>query len=221
MSKKTRKMKLKNLVWLFVLACFIGYIIEILFCMVWYGKIENRQGVIYGPFIPIYGVGAIILYLVANPVFKRGWFFTFVVSALACGGIEFIGSYFEELLFGTRSWDFNNHFLNINGRTSVPMMLSWGVLGCAYIKWIYPFIYEMIDNFKLTQSNIVCVTVVAFFLVNFTISGLAVDRWMERIQGQEPESYVDVFLDNVYTDSRMEFVYTKTKPIIKTDTTDN
>ena len=52
-----------KLVWIFVIGCIIGFIVETLWCYVRWGKIESRKGLIYGPFTPIYGFGGVLLTL--------------------------------------------------------------------------------------------------------------------------------------------------------------
>lgn len=58
MKDAKMQFNLKRIIWIFGVACFIGYIIEMLFCIVVHAHIESRQGVIFGPFTPIYGVGS-------------------------------------------------------------------------------------------------------------------------------------------------------------------
>ena len=49
--------------WVFFLGCIIGVVVETLWCLATKFYIENRSGVIYGPFNPVYGVGAVVLTL--------------------------------------------------------------------------------------------------------------------------------------------------------------
>ena len=50
-----------KLFWVFFIGCFIGVILEVLTCMVTLHKIESRNGLIYGPFNPVYGFGAVVM----------------------------------------------------------------------------------------------------------------------------------------------------------------
>ena len=47
----------------------------------------------------------------------------FLIGALGGGAVEYILSVLEELVLGTRSWDYSAYFLNIGGRTTLPYML--------------------------------------------------------------------------------------------------
>ena len=46
--------------WIFVIGSLLGYIYEIIITYFKLGHFENRQGLIYGPFIPVYGIYIIL-----------------------------------------------------------------------------------------------------------------------------------------------------------------
>lgn len=46
-------------------------------------------------------------------------------------------------------------------------------------------------------------------LSSITISGLAVERWVERIEGEPQISQIDVHFDKFYDNELMEFIYPK------------
>lgn len=202
----------KKTIWLFVVACFIGYVIEMLFCVLVFGKLESRQGVLFGPFTQVYGIGAVVMCFTVIPLSRlfRGQLGpTFAVSALVGGVVEYASSYIEELLFGTRSWDFSDQFLSVHGRTSLLFMIFWGFLGCVFVKWIYPALNRWIDKIKVSKSSVFCGLLVLFFAANFTLSDMAVNRWVARAQGSEAQSSADMFLDAHYPDARMKDIFPK------------
>lgn len=45
--------------WIFEIGSVFGFIIEMLYILVYTRTIEIRQGLIYGPFIQVYGIGAV------------------------------------------------------------------------------------------------------------------------------------------------------------------
>ena len=105
-----------KLVWIFVIGCIIGFIVETLWCYVRWGKIESRKGLIYGPFTPIYGFGGVLLTLALYKVRKKNGFFVFVFSAVIGAAFEFVCSWLQEVAFGTISWDYSGSKLNLAGR---------------------------------------------------------------------------------------------------------
>ena len=68
-----------------------------------------RQGLVYGPFIQIYGMGAVAYYLlvskIKNP--KEAFFAGMIMG----GTLEYLCSFFQEILFGTISWNYSDLFL--------------------------------------------------------------------------------------------------------------
>ena len=61
-----------NLFWVFVICCFLGLIIETVyhFAVVVPGEIQDRAGLLYGPFSPIYGFGAVLMTVALNRFYK-------------------------------------------------------------------------------------------------------------------------------------------------------
>ena len=55
--------EIMKIFWIFVIGCIIGYITEMIVVFVQKGFFESRQGLIYGPFTPVYGIGAVMYYL--------------------------------------------------------------------------------------------------------------------------------------------------------------
>ena len=56
--------KFIKLFWVFVIGCLLGYIMEVVFNFVRTGEFETRQGLIFGPFAPVYGIGTLAFYLI-------------------------------------------------------------------------------------------------------------------------------------------------------------
>ncbi len=112
MDKNSMIFKLSKLLWIFILGCLAGYILEVAFNFVRTHNYETRQGLIYGPFAPVYGIGMVAFYLVL-PKLNR-IVDIFLMSTLLGGITEYLCSFFQEKLFGTISWDYSGMFLNIN-----------------------------------------------------------------------------------------------------------
>ncbi|MBO5121369.1 MAG: hypothetical protein J6C28_06770 [Bacilli bacterium] len=45
--------------WLFIFGSFFGFVIETIWCLIRWRKLESRKGLIYGHFIPIYGIAGV------------------------------------------------------------------------------------------------------------------------------------------------------------------
>lgn len=114
----------------FIIYSIVGYIIETLFGLFTKGMLESRKGFLYGPFCPIYGVGAVAMIL-GLQCFKKNNYTLFFGGFLVGSIVEYIISYLGEVIFKVNWWDYSNNFLNINGRICFTFSLFWGLL--AYI----------------------------------------------------------------------------------------
>ena len=71
MKKENIIKELIIIFWIFIIGSVIGYIYEMIVVLIQKGYFESRQGLIYGPFTPVYGIGAIIYYLILKKVKTR------------------------------------------------------------------------------------------------------------------------------------------------------
>ena len=83
MSKKHLGQLFYELFWIFFIGCFLGVVIESIWCVLTRGYYESRSGLIYGPFNLIYGFGALLMTIGLNPLQhkkdKTIFFFGFIV----------------------------------------------------------------------------------------------------------------------------------------------
>lgn len=202
-----------KLVWIFIIGCLIGYCVEMIWCYINQGFFESRKGLLYGPFTPVYGFGGILLTLALYPLRKKNGLVVFVISAVAGALFEYVCSWFQEIAFGTVSWDYSGSHLNLNGRTNLQYAVFWGLLGMIFIKHTYPFLCKYIERIPRRVGVVLTWIFLAFMVFNIVISGLAVRRWTDRRLGQPPSNAVDVFLDDAYPDEYMLKVYPHMKVV--------
>ena len=208
-----------KLFWIFMIGCFIGVVLETVLCLVNNHVLQNRSGVIYGPFNPIYGVGAVLMTCLLYPIAQRGDLFIFVSSAFIGGGFEFFCSYLQERIFGTVSWDYSYMPLNIDGRTNVPYMLFWGVLGLVWMKRVYPLLSSLIEKLPKRWGVVLTWALTIFMLLNMGISAFAVERQAQRRVGMPPANGFQQFLDTEYPDKMLEKIFPSMEPVNETSKT--
>ena len=195
-----------KLVWIFLIGCFLGYIIETIYCYPKTGY-QSRQAVLYGPFVPVYGFGGVLLTLALYKLQNIDVFYLFVISAIMGAAFEYLYSLLQELLLGAVSWDYSNAPFNIQGRTSLLYGIYWGVLGILWIKLIYPFLSRMIDRMPITIRSTFSFLIIAFMIANLILSALAIKRGGDRLQNLPPEGNLDRFLDSHYNDEHLARVF--------------
>lgn len=126
--------------WVFIIGSLIGYGVETIVAIIQNGHFASRQGLLYGPLIPVYGVGLVAYYLVISKIKDKSNLKIFIITMILGGIVEYLFSFFQEKLFGTVSWDYSNLWFNINGRTSLLHCIYWGTGGVLFVKYVYHFI---------------------------------------------------------------------------------
>lgn len=207
--------KLINIVmkifWIFMIGSLFGFFAEIMYAFIFTRNVEIRRGLIYGPFIQIYGIGALAYYILISKVKepKRAFF----IGMLMGGGLEYLFSFFQELLFGTISWDYTNEFISINGRTCFIYCLYWGIIAVLFLKLIYPLITKLDLILEYNQMRILTIGLMIFMMFDITISSMAAVRQQERRNYIPANSKIDEFLDNHYSDTFLDNIYNNKKEI--------
>ncbi len=207
--------EIKNVIikifWIFVIGSVFGFLAEMLYALIYTRAIEIRRGLIYGPFIQIYGIGAVAYYLLISKVQEpREVFF----SGMIMGGIlEYLCSFFQEVFFGTISWDYSLMFFNLNGRTSLLYCFYWGIIAVIYLKIIYPVFQKLALLINKKSVRIVTTFFMAFMLFDIVISCMAGNRQQERRQSIPANGMIEQFLDRKYPDELLDRIYNNKKEL--------
>ena len=191
----------------YVIGCMIGtYYEEILtFCRS--GQWLSRQGIIYGPFNPVYGAGFLAFTVLLCRNLERKWWLTYIYSCLIGGATEMISSLIGEYVFKANAWDYSDKFLNIMGRTTIPYMLFWGAGGLIFIKVVYPALSKFIELLPKRIGNVVMPAFVIFVLVSHVVSYTALFRYGTRSEGRAANNGIEMVLDEYYDDNMMKQYY--------------
>ena len=198
-----------------LLVCFIGsfagVVIELLWCLLRNGYLESRSGLVYGPFNLLYGAGAVALTACLYRFRNKGSWISFLGGMIVGSVVEYLCSWGQEVLFGSRSWDYSQVPFNINGRICLLYSFFWGLLGVLWIKNLYPRMARLILKLPNTSGKVITWLITVFFIFNAAVSLVAVARWSERVGGEEPSNRFEAFLDERFNDERMERIYANMK----------
>ncbi|MCI8538514.1 MAG: putative ABC transporter permease [Oscillospiraceae bacterium] len=206
MLKKSEDV-LHRLVWLFTLSSLAGFWLESLQSWIDLGYVENRQGLLYGPFTPIYGLGA-VLFALAFPVLRtRQAGLIFLITGAAGALFEYGCSLFQETAFGTISWEYSNIGLDWHGRTNLILALCWGGLGVFFTLAFYPAFARHMDCQPRRGRRLLTLVLLCFFLSNGLLSAAALVRQNQRRADVPAFSAVSAFLDLHFPDGRMEATF--------------
>lgn len=196
-----------KLFWVFFIGCFVGVVVEMLYCLAINGMIESRKGLIYGLFNPVYGFGAVLITVALYYFRKKNSIWIFIGGTVIGGTFEYLASYFQEKVFGTVSWDYSSAPFNINGRICLLYSIFWGILAIFWLKYIYPGMSKLIEMIPNKAGKILTWVLVVFMILNMAISSVAVNRMNKRHNGIAAKNSVEKFIDKHYDDKFMKKIY--------------
>lgn len=188
MKKEKKTLKIAGIsIWrtltYFIIYSIAGYIIETLFGLFTKGMLESRKGFLYGPFCPIYGVGAVAMIL-GLQCFKKNNYTLFFGGFLVGSIVEYLISYLGEVIFKVNWWDYSNNFLNINGRICFTFSLFWGLLALYLIRHFNPIIDKLIDKIKAKISinylKALVIVGIIFLAIDGILTAFALKLFFER-----------------------------------------
>ncbi len=196
-----------KLLLIFYAGSFVGVVVEMLWCLLNYGYIESRAGLVYGPFNALYGIGAVAMTLALYKYRNNSRLILFIGGSVIGGVVEYFCSFAQEMVFGSRSWDYSDRPFNINGRICLLYSFFWGFLGILWIKTLYPLLSKYILKLPDKYGKVFTWLIFAFFLFNAVVTILALFRWSQRIEAVEAASALWEFIDMRFPDERMESIF--------------
>lgn len=195
-----------NIFWIFVVCCVLGLVIESVYhvLVVDPGHYEDRAGMLYGPFSPIYGFGAVLMTMALNRFHDKNVILIFLVSAVIGGAFEYAVSWFMQYAFGIVAWDYTGTFLSIDGRTNGMFMAMWGILGVVWIKLCLPWMLKLVNlipwNWRYALTTVAAVLMIADGVMTL----VALDCWYGREAGKAPDSAIAEFCNEHYDNDFMK-----------------
>lgn len=141
-------MSIYQLLWLFLIYSFVGWILETIFAITKQRKIINR-GLINGPFCTVYGFSGVLI-TVALKDLSGVWLFLF--SAIYASVIEWVAGKIIEKICHERWWNYENNKFNLGGYISLQTSVLWGVLGFIAVTFTNSL---LIDAYKLIPFMVI------------------------------------------------------------------
>lgn len=168
----------------FIVYSFIGFILETTFGLYTKGVIESRQSFLFGPFCIIYGIGALLMITFLSNLKERP-FTLFFLSCIIGTVSEYTMSYLCEKFFHFKWWDYTGMLFNVNGRTCIYFSVMWGALGIILIKYVNPFLDNIIDFLKKKVATKVLkaavILVIGFLIFDASITTIALKSFYAKL----------------------------------------
>lgn len=122
--------------------CFFGWIFESCYVSL-KQKCWTNRGFMYGPFLPIYGSGAILALFVTIPV-RDNYVLMYIFGALAATVLEYVTGVVMEAVFKVRYWDYSYKKYHFQGHICLSSTIAWGFFVILLVKVIHRPIERMI-----------------------------------------------------------------------------
>jgi len=151
-----------NLFLLFFIYSFLGYIVESISVSLMEKKVVWNRGFLVGPYIPIFGIGAMTMILTLQK-YKDDIVALFIMSMVVCLTIEYLCSLVAEKIFKLRWWNYSDKLFNINGRICLQNGILFGIGGVLIVKYVNTWI----ENLILLLPNSLMVTLSIILTIIF------------------------------------------------------
>lgn len=152
----------------FFIYCFIGWIWECSYVSIRTKKLTNR-GFMRGPFLPIYGSGAIVMLIVGLPL--KGQPVLMFFAGLICASIlEFCTGEAMERLFKVKYWDYSGCFLNVRGHICFKASMAWGVFTILMNYFVHKPIEKMVLGIPANILQIFVTALLIYFVADYSLA---------------------------------------------------
>ena len=152
----------------FFFYCFFGWCFESAYVSLCKRKFVNR-GFIRGPFLPLYGSGAVMMLLVSAPV-KDSLVLVFLAGCVGATALEYVTGVVMEALFKVRYWDYSNQRFQFQGQICLSSTLCWGALTVFLSRYLHPAVERLAFLIPSALMAGLVTVVLVWFSVDFAFS---------------------------------------------------
>ena len=153
---------LPQMVIIFALISFGGWVYETIYCSVVEGEFTKR-GFLFGPTCPIYGIGALAVWLVLGQISNP--FIVFIIGGFLATVIEYSTGLFLERRFKKKWWDYSMFKFNLHGRICPQASAVFGAFSVTSVFVLVPTMLNILMIFsKHTVSVVAFIVVTLYFL---------------------------------------------------------
>ncbi len=194
-----------TLAFLFFIGSVFGWVLELFFRRFFSKANPERKwinpGFCTGPYVPLYGMGLCLLFLIASLenttwIESRFWEKTalFTFMAVCMTAIEYIAGILSIKIAKVRLWDYSDEWGNIQGIICPLFSLAWAVLGAVYYFLIHP---RILGALKWLSENLAFSFVIGMFYGVFIIDMANSLQLMARLKKFAEENDVVIRYENL------------------------
>lgn len=211
-KKEKNNLKIHNNLWYFIIFSLLGLIFEFILYLIM-NKTVGARGVYLGPLCFIYGITALIMIKLLEPL-NHTRAKLLIVSILLVSMIQYIVSFILECSYSAKLWDYSGITANLNGRVCLLYSIIAGLIMAIFIKYIKKHTDKIINKFKGKPAKIIDIILIVILIIEilFTIWGFIVysRNAKETLNGRNyisNNNIVEKFENNVFTNERMGKIF--------------
>ena len=156
-----------HLIAAFIIYSVLGWFVESVYMSFCNHRLTNR-GFAKGPFCPIYGFGAVIGYLVLNPL--SGHYVTlYLTGAFLATTFEYLVGIMMQKLLGEVWWDYTEKPMNYKGIICLESTIAWGFYAIIITMFLHERVLHLIDAMDVAYGRILCIVILAIVTVDYLI----------------------------------------------------
>ena len=199
-----------TLAYLFFIGSVLGWCLELVFRKFFSSANPEHKwinpGFCVGPYVPLYGFGLCILYLLAHLGQITGMDSTaggkalmFLCMAVSMTAIEYIAGILLLKLMKLRLWDYSQLWGNIQGLICPLFSAIWAFMGAVYYFFVHPYILSALN---WLSNNLAFSFVIGFFFGVFVIDVVYSSHLLEKLKEYADENDVVVKWEHLKAEIR-------------------
>ena len=203
-----------ELLWLFFLYSFGGWILETVLATLKQKKFANR-GLVNGPYCVMYGFTAVLM-TVGLQELTGFWLFLF--AAVYATVAEWIGGHLMEWIFKERWWDYSKNKWNLDGYICLSHSVFWGLLGYIGVKFFNPLLFKFYHLIPPFIRHLIIFILLAVLIIDILATTIVVfGKNIDKRRWESADAYltkINVKLSSLitsYVDRRVERAYPQRK----------
>ena len=156
----------------FLFFAILGFIYENILQLILTGNFTSNP--FYGPWMPIYGFGVIIMIFLTRLIFNnlkiKRWqkiIILFISVTVILTIIELVGGYLTEFIFHKSFWDYTDMKYNFGKYISLEVSLVWGTACLIFLYVVKPLTDKFIEKIPKFISIILLILIVTDFIFSF------------------------------------------------------
>ena len=200
------------LAFLFFMGSLIGWCLEVVYRRFFSGANPERRwinpGFLTGPYLPLYGFGLTLLYLIArcekilrisDPILSKVALFIFMAACMTI--IEYIAGVIFIQGMNVKLWDYSEQWGNVQGIVCPLFSFFWALLGAVYYFLVHPHILGALD---WLSRNLTFSFVIGFFYGVFVLDFVKATQLMVKLRRFAAEKQIVIRYEEFKEHTRQE-----------------